>query len=542
MRSPTRSSKARRIARAEARLASMAPTIADRSPWDWYADGCPCGLPAGECREHPRARASQRPPDGDWRTWLLLMGRGAGKTRSAAEWVRHQVETGQHRWIALVGPTAADVRDYMVGGHSGILAISAALVPAPIRAVQATAHLAQWCHRHHLLRRGARPPEGTAALGRLGRRARRLALPAGPGKPPAGAPGRQRHQALRHHHAQAHQPGHRPDRRPDDGDRPRDDLREPGPPRGLVLRPDHHQVRGDPPGPAGAARRGPRGGRRRLVRPLRPGTAHRRGRPSITPGSASTWPSTAASAATSPPSGSSPRRSARTSTRSPSSASGTARASTPRRPPGRSARTARPCPARAGSTRSGWTPRPTPAPASDRPPTASSSASSAPADHRPLAQAPRRRRPRPARGPARQGAAPDPSPLHQAEGGLPELPPQADRPRRVARRARGPAAPPRGPDRRPPRRRPRPLPRGADRAGRRHPAHRLRLDRLTGRGGRATTKEVLFSGPAAAFTCKQASTDPLAAADRSRPPAAWGGRGPGRHHERTMMVTSTNRR
>ena len=72
----------------------------------------------------PARRANQRPPAGDWRTWLLLMGRGAGKTRSAAEWVRHQVETGAHRWIALVGPTAADVRDYMVGGHSGILAIS----------------------------------------------------------------------------------------------------------------------------------------------------------------------------------------------------------------------------------------------------------------------------------------------------------------------------------------------------------------------------------------------------------------------------------
>ena len=74
-------------------------TVRDRSAesarFDWYAAGCPCGLPPGECREHPRARASQRPPAGDWRTWLLLMaGRGFGKTRSAAEWVRHRVETG----------------------------------------------------------------------------------------------------------------------------------------------------------------------------------------------------------------------------------------------------------------------------------------------------------------------------------------------------------------------------------------------------------------------------------------------------------------
>ena len=92
--------------------------------WDWYAEGCPCGLPAGECREHPRARANQRPPAGDWRTWLLLMGRGAGKTRSAAEWVRHRVESGAVRAAGPGGATAADVRDTMVDGQSGILAVS----------------------------------------------------------------------------------------------------------------------------------------------------------------------------------------------------------------------------------------------------------------------------------------------------------------------------------------------------------------------------------------------------------------------------------
>jgi Terminase large subunit, T4likevirus-type, N-terminal len=51
------------------------------------------------------------------------MGRGAGKTRSAAEWIRHRVETGASRRIALVGATAADVRDVMVEGPSGILAV-----------------------------------------------------------------------------------------------------------------------------------------------------------------------------------------------------------------------------------------------------------------------------------------------------------------------------------------------------------------------------------------------------------------------------------
>ncbi len=95
----------------------------DRHRWDWYADGCPCGRPAGACREHPRARANQRPPEGDWRTWLMLMGRGSGKTRAAAEWVRRRVESGASGRIALVGPTAADVRDTMVDGQSGILAV-----------------------------------------------------------------------------------------------------------------------------------------------------------------------------------------------------------------------------------------------------------------------------------------------------------------------------------------------------------------------------------------------------------------------------------
>jgi phage terminase large subunit-like protein len=69
------------------------------------------------------ARHNQLPPIGDWSYWLILAGRGFGKTRTGAEWVRTQVEAGAER-IALVGPTAADVRDVMVEGESGILAIS----------------------------------------------------------------------------------------------------------------------------------------------------------------------------------------------------------------------------------------------------------------------------------------------------------------------------------------------------------------------------------------------------------------------------------
>lgn len=70
------------------------------------------------------ARDAQATPAGDWRTWLILAGRGFGKTRTGAEWVREQVESGKARRIALVARTAADARDVMVEGESGILAIS----------------------------------------------------------------------------------------------------------------------------------------------------------------------------------------------------------------------------------------------------------------------------------------------------------------------------------------------------------------------------------------------------------------------------------
>lgn len=117
-------STARRIARAETLLGPRSPRRADQTTWDWYAATCPCGIPAGECRVHCRARPGQRPPGGDWRTWLLLGGRAAGKTRAAAELVRYWVESGQARRIGLVAPTAADYRDTMIQGPSGLLAVA----------------------------------------------------------------------------------------------------------------------------------------------------------------------------------------------------------------------------------------------------------------------------------------------------------------------------------------------------------------------------------------------------------------------------------
>ena len=67
------------------------------------------------------ARDEQLAPVGSWFAWLVLAGRGFGKTRTGAEWVLERVRAGAKR-IALVAPTAADARDTMVEGESGILA------------------------------------------------------------------------------------------------------------------------------------------------------------------------------------------------------------------------------------------------------------------------------------------------------------------------------------------------------------------------------------------------------------------------------------
>src|SRR5262249_13279847 len=71
------------------------------------------------------ARPNQLPPPGDrWQIWLLLAGRGFGKTRTLAEWVCAQVASGQVGRIALVAATAADARDVLVEGESGILSVA----------------------------------------------------------------------------------------------------------------------------------------------------------------------------------------------------------------------------------------------------------------------------------------------------------------------------------------------------------------------------------------------------------------------------------
>lgn len=69
------------------------------------------------------AREAQLPPAGDWTTWLLLGGRGAGKTRAGAEWVRGLAAAGVSP-LALVGETMVEAVAVMLEGESGVLRVS----------------------------------------------------------------------------------------------------------------------------------------------------------------------------------------------------------------------------------------------------------------------------------------------------------------------------------------------------------------------------------------------------------------------------------
>ena len=66
------------------------------------------------------ARPEQLEPAGNWNTWVALAGRGWGKTRAGAEWVRHRIRSGD-KIVHCVAPTKGDVRRVMVEGDSGLL-------------------------------------------------------------------------------------------------------------------------------------------------------------------------------------------------------------------------------------------------------------------------------------------------------------------------------------------------------------------------------------------------------------------------------------
>lgn len=87
-------------------IASLTEAQAEELLWDWTA----------------WARPEQLAPPGDWQTWAYIGGRGAGKTRTGAEWVRAKIKQGAGR-IALIAPTSGDAREVMVEGQSGLMSV-----------------------------------------------------------------------------------------------------------------------------------------------------------------------------------------------------------------------------------------------------------------------------------------------------------------------------------------------------------------------------------------------------------------------------------
>lgn len=89
----------------------------------WYCKrGRTCDGSPHEGMDYPHARSDQWPPAGtDWMTWLLRSGRGAGKTRSGAEWIRSVTRKVER--IAMIGRRGPDVRGTMVEGDSGLIAV-----------------------------------------------------------------------------------------------------------------------------------------------------------------------------------------------------------------------------------------------------------------------------------------------------------------------------------------------------------------------------------------------------------------------------------
>lgn len=92
-------------------LSSLSPEEMNRLNYDWEF----------------WARPNQLPPEGDWNTWVVLAGRGFGKTRMGSEWIRKLAHENPGCRIALVAETAADARDVMIKGDSGLLSVDPSL-------------------------------------------------------------------------------------------------------------------------------------------------------------------------------------------------------------------------------------------------------------------------------------------------------------------------------------------------------------------------------------------------------------------------------
>ena len=92
-----------------------------------------------------KARPNQRLPEGDWSVFLLMAGRGFGKTRVLSETSNSWASSGLYHRQAIVAATAADARNVLVEGESGILATAFRLVPSAIPTDASAVAMAERC-------------------------------------------------------------------------------------------------------------------------------------------------------------------------------------------------------------------------------------------------------------------------------------------------------------------------------------------------------------------------------------------------------------
>jgi phage terminase large subunit-like protein len=71
-----------------------------------------------------QAHGGQQEPEGDWRVWMMMAGRGFGKTRAGAEWVSARAREWPGARIALAGANLDDVAKVMIEGESGLIAVA----------------------------------------------------------------------------------------------------------------------------------------------------------------------------------------------------------------------------------------------------------------------------------------------------------------------------------------------------------------------------------------------------------------------------------
>jgi len=115
--------------------------MAELKPFQWRCrvPGCD-GLPHPDpnpllSMPHRHARAAQVPPPGDWYAWFLMAGRGFGKTRTGAEWIKDRMMAEPGHRVAVIAPDFAVGRDVCIEGESGLLGIepNPGLFPPEVR-------------------------------------------------------------------------------------------------------------------------------------------------------------------------------------------------------------------------------------------------------------------------------------------------------------------------------------------------------------------------------------------------------------------------